>query len=160
MSSYTAGTSFKRASDTEGDWYVVDATDVVLGRLAAEVAKRLRGKHKPAYTPHNTSCSDKIIIVNAEKVKLTGSNKANDMVFYWHTGYPGGLKERKAKDILSGKRPTRLLAKAIERMMPKESPLARTQLKGLYLYTGSEHPHAAQNPKDLDIGAKNPKNRR
>jgi large subunit ribosomal protein L13 len=153
MKTYSA-----KPADIENKWWVIDAEDVVLGRLSSDVAKMLRGKHKPTYTPH-MECGDNIIIVNAEKVKLTGK-KRTQKTYYWHTGYPGGLKERTADKILDGRFPERVLQKAVERMMPKESPLARKQLKNLYVYAGSEHPHEAQKPEVLDYAARNPKNKR
>lgn len=139
-------------------WYLIDADGAVLGRLAAVVATRLKGKHKPIYTPH-TDCGDNIVIINAEKVRLTG-NKLADKVFYWHTGYAGGIKERTAKETLGGKHPERLIIKAVERMMKKESPLARRQMRNLRVYVGADHPHAAQNPEVIDLAKLNPKNKR
>jgi large subunit ribosomal protein L13 len=118
---------------------------------------RLRGKHKPSFTPH-MDCGDNIIVVNAAKVKLTG-NKAADRVFHWHTGYPGGIKERTLGAIREGKHPQRLVEKAVERMITR-GPLGRRQMGNLRVYPGTEHPHAAQNPEPLDIAAMNPKNKR
>ena len=138
-------------------WYVVDAEGVVLGRLAAELARRLRGKHKPTFTPH-MDCGDNFIVVNAEKVRLTG-NKRADKIYYWHTGYPGGIKSRTANQILNGKHPERVVQKAVERMIPR-GPLGREIMGNLRVYAGPAHPHAAQAPETLDIGALNPKNRR
>ncbi len=139
-------------------WVLIDADGVVLGRLASVVAMRLRGKHKPTFTPH-VDCGDNIIIVNAEKVQLTG-NKVTDKVFHWHTGFPGGVKTRTPKQALEGKFPERLIEKAVERMMKKESPLARKLMRNLKVYKGPEHPHAAQAPTSLDVGKLNPKNKR
>jgi len=139
-------------------WVVIDADGLVLGRLAAIVATRLRGKHLPAYTPH-VDCGDNVIVVNAEKVHLTG-NKRRDEVFYWHTGYPGGIKGRTLGKILESKHPERVVQKAVERMLPKDSPLARRQLKNLRIYAGIEHPHTAQQPQTLNIAAMNRKNAR
>jgi len=136
---------------------VVDADGVVLGRLAAQIANILRGKHKPTYTPH-MDCGDNIIVVNAAKVRLTG-NKLAGKIFHWHTGYPGGIKQRTTGQILGGKYPERVLEKAVERMVPR-GPLGRQQMRNLRIYAGSEHPHEAQSPTALDIGAMNPKNRR
>ena len=141
----------------EKSWYVVDADGVVLGRLAAQVARVLRGKHKPTFTPH-VDCGDNVVVVNADKVKLTG-RKVSDKVYYWHTGYPGGIKERTAEQILGGRHPERVIVKAVERMVPK-GPLGRRQMKNLRVYAGAEHPHDAQQPQVLDVGAMNPKNRR
>jgi len=152
MKTYSA-----RPADIEKKWVVIDAEDVVLGRLAAQVANILRGKHKAIYTPH-MDCGDNVIVVNAEKVRMTGK-KRGDKVYYWHTGYPGGIKERTAEQILSGKHPERVVMKAVERMVPK-GPLGRQQMKNLRVYAGPEHPHAAQQPEALDVGAMNPKNRR
>ncbi len=146
-----------KTAEVEKKWYVVDADGVVLGRLAAELAKRLRGKHKPTFTPH-IDCGDHLIVVNAEKVQLTG-NKRADKIYYWHTGYPGGIKERTAGQILAGKYPERVVQKAVERMISRNR-LGRQQLKNLKVYAGAEHPHTAQAPEMLDLAAKNPKNKR
>lgn len=153
MRSYSA-----KPADITRKWLVIDAQDVVLGRLASRVANILRGKHKPTFTPH-MDCGDHVVIVNADKVKLTG-NKLADKIYYWHTGHPGGIKERTAGKILGGKYPERVIQKAVERMMPKESPLARAQFRKLHVYTGPDHPHEAQKPEVLDFGAKNAKNKR
>jgi large subunit ribosomal protein L13 len=144
-------------ADVDAKWYVVDADGLVLGRLAAIVANRLRGKHKAMYTPH-IDCGDNIVIVNAEKVRLTG-NKRADKVFYWHTGYPGGIKSRTAGATLEGEHPERVIQKAVQRMLPK-GPLGRKQLTKLKVYAGPSHPHDAQSPEVLDIAAMNPKNKR
>jgi len=152
MKTYSA-----RAADIDKKWIVVDAEGVVLGRLAAEVAKILRGKHKPSYTPH-MDCGDNVIVVNAGRVKLTG-RKLSDKKYYWHTGYPGGIKERTAGQILEGKHPERVVLKAVERMIPR-GPLGRQQMKNLRVYAGAEHPHEAQQPAALDLAARNPKNKR
>ena len=146
-----------KPADVKKDWVLIDAEGLILGRLAAIVATRLRGKHKPIFTPH-VDCGDNIIIVNAEKVKLTGK-KMEDSIFYYHTGYAGGIKGRSIKDRLTGKNPQSVVEKAIERMITR-GPLQRQQMKNLYVYAGPEHPHAAQQPKSLDIGALNTKNRR
>jgi large subunit ribosomal protein L13 len=146
-----------KPTDIEKKWFVVDADGVVLGRLAAQIANILRGKHKPTYTPH-MDCGDNIIVVNAAKVRLTG-NKLAGKVFHWHTGYPGGIKERTTGQILGGKYPERVIEKAVERMVPR-GPLGRQQMRNLRVYAGAEHPHEAQSPAVLDIGAMNPKNRR
>lgn len=144
-----------KPSEVQKTWYIVDATDLVLGRLATEVAKILRGKHKPTYTPH-VDCGDNVIIINAEKVHLTGK-KLSDKVYYWHTGYPGGVKSRTAGQILNGKHPERVIKKAIERMLPK-GPLARQQFRNVRVFVGSNHSHQAQNPTVLDLASQNPKN--
>ncbi len=146
-----------KASEVDKKWHVIDATDLVLGRLASIVAKYLRGKHKPSFTPH-MDCGDYIIVVNAEKVRLTG-NKLKDRKFYWHTGYPGGIKERTMGQLLEGKYPERVVFKAVERMITR-GPLGRQQMSGLKAYAGSNHPHEAQNPHILDIASMNPKNKR
>lgn len=138
-------------------WYVIDATNLILGRLAAEVSKILRGKHKPYYTPF-INCGDNVIIINAEKVVQTGKKLENEK-HYWHTGYPGGIREITRGEILTGKFPQRLIKLAVKRMLPKESPLAREQLKGLYIYGGSEHPHTGQQPEEIVMVNKNKKNK-
>ncbi len=138
-------------------WTVIDAEGVVLGRLASIVANRLRGKHKPTFSPH-VDCGDNIIVINAEKVKVTG-NKLRDKVFHYHTGHPGGIKERAWGHILAGRHPERLILKAVERMVPR-GPLGRQQMRNLKVYAGSAHPHEAQQPVALDLAAMNPKNKR
>ena len=135
----------------------MDAEGVVLGRLAAVVATRLRGKHKPTYTPHMDD-GDNVIVINADKVRLTGK-KREDSLFYWHTGYPGGIKSRSQGQILDGKHPERVVEKAVERMIPR-GPLGRKALKGLKVYAGTAHPHEAQKPETLDVAGMNPKNKR
>jgi large subunit ribosomal protein L13 len=136
----------------------VDAEGVVVGRLASFIALRLRGKHRADFTPH-ADTGDHVVVINAEKVALTGK-KMTDKIYYRHTGHPGGIKERVAGKVLAGKHPERVLEKAVERMMPKESPLARKQLAKLRVYGGTEHPHAAQNPVPIDFKSKNRKNTR
>lgn len=152
MKTYSA-----KPSDINKKWVVIDADGIVLGRLASIVAMRLRGKHLPIFTPH-MDCGDNVIIVNAEKVKLTG-RKLDDKVFYWHTGYPGGIKGRTIGQILGGRHPERVIEKAVERMITR-GPLGRAQMKNLRVYAGPEHPHAAQQPEVLDVAALNPKNKR
>jgi large subunit ribosomal protein L13 len=144
-------------TDIEKPWILIDAEGLVVGRLAVAIAMRLRGKHTPKYTPH-MDCGDNIVVINADKVVLTG-NKRADKVYHWHTGYPGGIKDRTAEKILEGKHPERVLQKAVERMLPR-GPLGRKQLKNLRVYTGTEHPHEAQTPKKLDFAALNRKNAR
>ena len=146
-----------KAAIVKRDWCVVDASGKVLGRLATEVARRLRGKHKPSFTPH-VDDGDNIIIINADKIALTG-RKRQDKVYYWHTGHIGGIKQRTARQILEGKFPERVVEKAVQRMMP-DGPLARRQLKNLRVYAGPAHPHDAQQPETLDIAAMNRKNQR
>jgi len=153
MKTYSA-----KPSEVEKKWLLIDAEGLVVGRLASIIAMRLRGKHKPMFTPH-IDCGDNIIVVNADKVVFTG-NKMKNKKFYWHTGYPGGIKERTMEKILGGKFPTRVVTKAVERMMPKESPLARKQMTNLRVYAGTEHPHEAQNPEVLDVASMNSKNKR
>ena len=149
-------TKFLKTAEVEKKWILIDAEDVIVGRLATFVAMRLRGKHRPDYTPH-IDCGDNVIIINAEKVALTG-NKRNDKVYYWHTGYPGGLKERTADKILDGRFPERVMKKAVQRMLPKESPLARQQLSNMRVYAGSEHPHDPQSHEVIDFKSMSPKN--
>src|ERR1700744_4709169 len=146
----------KRADATK-DWVVIDADGLVLGRLARLIALRLAGKHLPPLTP-NVDCGDQTVVVNAEKVRLTG-NKARDSVFYWHTGHPGGIKGRSQGAILAGKHPERVIEKAVERMLPR-GPLGRQQMSNLRVYKGPEHPHEAQQPTKLDVAALNRKNSR
>ena len=146
-----------KPADVEKKWLLVDADGVVLGRMAAQIAKILRGKHRPEFTPH-VDCGDNVIVINAEKVHLTG-NKREDKIYYRHTGYPGGIKSRTAGQILDGKQPEKVVTKAVQRMLPKNI-LGRKQLTNLRVYAGSEHPHEAQNPEVLDIAAMNPKNKR
>ncbi|ACG78064.1 50S ribosomal protein L13 [Phenylobacterium zucineum HLK1] len=151
-----ATTASLKPAEVEKKWIVIDAKDAVVGRLASFIAMRLRGKHRPDYTPH-VDCGDFVVVVNADKVKFTGK-KLSDKIFYWHTGHPGGVKQRTAGQILEGKYPERVLEKAVERMLPKESPLARKQMTHLRIYTGEEHPHAAQNPETIAFAELNAKN--
>jgi large subunit ribosomal protein L13 len=152
MKTYSA-----KPADIQRKWYLIDADGVVLGRLATIIAMRLRGKHKPLYTPH-IDCGDNIVVINAEKVRLTG-RKREDKVFHWHTGHPGGVKTRTMRQLLEGRFPERVIEKAVERMITR-NPLGRTQLRKLHVYKGPEHPHQAQNPEVLDVAAMNPKNKR
>jgi large subunit ribosomal protein L13 len=144
-----------KPAEVEKKWVVIDANGLVVGRLASVVAMRLRGKHKPSYTPH-VDCGDNVIVINADKVVFTG-RKREQKVYYHHTGYPGGIKERSAKFILEGRFPERIVEKAVERMLPR-GPLFRQILRNLRVYKGTEHPHVAQQPQPLDIGALNRKN--
>jgi len=146
-----------KAVDVEKKWVLIDASGLVVGRLASIIALRLRGKHKATFTPHMDD-GDNIIVINAEKVVFTG-RKLDQKVYYHHTGYPGGIKERGAKFILEGRFPERILEKAVQRMLPR-GPLGRAQLGNLRVYAGGEHPHAAQNPVTLDVAALNSKNSR
>jgi large subunit ribosomal protein L13 len=141
--------------DIERSWHLIDAEGLVLGRLAALVAERLRGKHKPMYTP-NLDCGDHVVVINAEKVALTG-NKRSQKTYYWHTGYPGGIKDRTAEQILEGAHPHRVIEKAVQRMLPKGA-LGRQQIKKLHVYRGPEHPHQGQSPAALDLAGRNRKN--
>ena len=150
MKTYSA-----KPADIERGWYVIDADGLVLGRLAALIADRLRGKHKPIWTPH-MDCGDHIVVVNAEKVALTG-NKRQQKVYYRHTGYAGGIKEERADKILSGRFPERVLIKAVERMINK-GPLRNRVMRKLHVYKGPDHPHQAQKPVALDVAALNRKN--
>jgi large subunit ribosomal protein L13 len=144
-----------KPAEVKKAWVVVDAEGLVLGRIAAIIANHLRGKHKPQFTPH-VDCGDHVIVVNAEKVKVTGQ-KAEQSVFYWHTGYPGGIKERTVRERLEGKHPERVVEKAVERMITR-GPLGRAQMKNLHVYAGATHPHAGNQPAVLDLGAMNRKN--
>jgi large subunit ribosomal protein L13 len=150
MTTYSA-----KPSEIEKKWVLIDAEGLVVGRLASLIAMRLRGKHKPTFTPH-MDCGDNVIVVNASKVLLTG-NKLKDKVYHWHTGYIGGIKERTAGAIMSGKYPERVVEKAVERMLPR-GPLGKRQLSNLRVYAGAEHPHDAQQPQMLDVNALNAKN--
>ncbi|MAF68141.1 MAG: 50S ribosomal protein L13 [Micavibrio sp.] len=152
MKTYTA-----KPADIEKKWYLVDAEGVTLGRLASQIAIRLRGKHKPMFTPH-MDCGDNIIVINAEKIRLTGRKRDQD-IFYWHTGHPGGIKQRSKGQILDGDHPERVIEKAVERMLPK-GPLGRQVAKNLRVFAGTEHDHEAQKPEIWDVAAMNEKNKR
>jgi large subunit ribosomal protein L13 len=146
-----------KPADVKKDWVLIDAEGVVLGRLAVVIANRLRGKHKPQFTPH-VDCGDNVVVVNAGKVRVTG-NKAEQAILYYHTGFAGGIKGRSIRSRLESRYPERVLTKAVERMITR-GPLQRAQMKHLHVYAGAEHPHAGQSPMTLDVGAMNPKNRR
>ena len=150
MSTYSA-----KPSEIQKKWVLIDAENMVVGRLASIIAMRLRGKHLPTFTP-NMDMGDNVVVINAQKVKLTG-NKIDQHKFHWHTGYPGGIKERSAKHILEGRFPERVVEKAVERMLPR-GPLFRKILGNLRVYKGEQHPHAAQQPEKLDVAALNRKN--
>src|SRR6201996_9146698 len=150
-------TTSTKNEEVEKKWIVIDADGLVVGRLATIIAMRLRGKHKPSFTPH-VDDGDNIIVVNAEKVVLTG-RKRDQKVYYHHTGFIGGIKERSAKFILEGRYPERIVEKAVERMLPR-GPLGRKQLANLRVYKGPDHPHAAQNPIAFDVAKLNSKNSR
>ncbi len=152
MKTYSA-----RPSDVEAKWHVIDADGIVVGRLAAVVARMLRGKHKAMFTPH-IDCGDNVVVVNAGKIALTG-RKRDQKTYYRHTGYPGGIKSRTAGAILDGAHPERVVEKAVARMLPK-GPLGRKQFRKLKVYAGAEHPHHAQQPAPLDLAALNAKNAR
>ncbi len=145
----------QKPAEVTKKWVLIDAEGLVLGRLATIVANRLRGKHKPTFTPH-VDDGDNVVIINADKVVLTGK-KYTDKVYYWHTGHPGGVKERTARDLLEGRFPERVLEKAVERMIPR-GPLGRRQMKNLRVYAGAAHPHEAQQPETLDVASLNKKN--
>ncbi|MGQ0456773.1 MAG: 50S ribosomal protein L13 [Hyphomicrobium sp.] len=150
MSTYVA-----KPATVEKKWIVIDAAGLVVGRLATIIATRLKGKHKPIYTPH-VDCGDNVIVINADKVVFTGA-KREDKVYYRHTGYPGGVKERTPRQILDGKHPERVVEKAVERMLAR-GPLQRQLMRNLRVYKGGEHPHVAQNPEALDVAKMNRKN--
>ena len=145
-----------KPAEVEKKWLLIDAEGLVVGRLASVIANHLRGKHKPIYTPH-VDCGDNIVVINADKVRFTG-RKLLQKTYYRHTGYPGGIKEVTAGKVLDGRFPERVLEKAVERMVPR-GPLGRQQMRNLRIFKGTEHPHTAQNPTVLDVGAMNTKNR-
>jgi large subunit ribosomal protein L13 len=144
-----------KAQDIQKQWVLIDADGLVVGRLATIIANRLRGKHKTTFTPH-MDCGDNVIVINCEKAVFTGK-KLQQKKYYWHTGFPGGIKERVAKDYLEGKHPDRVIESAVRRMLPGAS-LKRKQLTNLRIYKGTEHPHVAQNPVVLDVKSMNAKN--
>ena len=145
-----------KPAEVSKNWVVVDADGLVLGRLASIIANRLRGKHKPQFTPH-VDCGDHVVVVNADKVRVTG-NKAEQSVFYWHTGYPGGIKGRTVRQRIEGKHPHSVVEKAVERMITR-GPLGRQQMKNLHVYAGPQHPHAGAQPVPLDVASMNRKNK-
>jgi large subunit ribosomal protein L13 len=152
MSTYSA-----KPADIEKKWVLIDASGLVVGRLASIIAMRLRGKHAATFTPH-VDTGDNVVVINAEKAVFTG-NKLKNKKYYWHTGYPGGIKERTAGKIMEGRFPNRVIEKAVERMLPR-GPLGRKQLGNLRVYPGAEHPHTAQQPQTLDVAKLNRKNAR
>lgn len=152
MKTYSA-----KPAEVEKKWIIIDAEGLVVGRLASLIATRLRGKHKPTFTPH-IDCGDNVIVINADKVIFTGRKRENKK-YYWHTGYPGGIKQRTAREILEGDYPTRVVEKAVQRMIPK-GPLGRQQMKNLRIYAGAEHPHQGAQPEVIDFKAMNKKNAR
>ncbi len=146
-----------KTADVDKKWIVIDASGLVVGRLASIIALRLRGKHKPTFTPH-IDCGDNIIVINADKVVFTG-NKREQKIYYHHTGYPGGIKERSAKFIMEGRFPERIVQKAVQRMLPR-GPLGRQQLSNMRVYKGQDHPHEAQQPQLFNVAELNSKNTR
>ena len=152
MSTYSA-----KQGDVDKKWILVDAEGLTLGRMASIIALRLRGKHKPSFTP-NMDDGEHVVVINAEKIRLTGKKRDGD-IFYWHTGYPGGIKQRTKGQILDGNHPERVVEKAVQRMLPR-GPLGRKAFSNLRVYAGPKHPHEAQKPEVLDIAAMNDKNKR
>ncbi len=157
MKVVTMVTFSQKPADVVKKWVLIDADGLVVGRLASLIANILRGKNKPTFTPH-VDGGDNVIVINAGKVVFTG-NKYADKVYYWHTGHHGGIKKSVARQLIEGRFPERVLEKAVERMIPR-GPLGRRQLKNLRVYAGTEHPHVAQQPVTLDVGALNAKNKR
>jgi len=151
MKTYTA-----TPADIEKKWILIDADGIVLGRLASIIAMRLRGKHKASFTPH-MDCGDNIIVINAEKIQMTGNKREEN--FYWHTGHPGGIKSRTKQQILDGAHPERIIIQAVKRMLPGNK-LSRQIMTNLRVYAGTEHPHEAQDPIVLDVKSMNSKNTR
>ena len=156
MKALSTQTRSIKPAEVEKKWHLIDADGLVVGRLAVIIANRLRGKHKPSFTPH-VDCGDHVVVINAGKVRLTG-NKRSQKVYYKHTGYIGGLKETTAAKVLDGRFPERVLEKAVERMIPR-GPLGRDQMRALHLYNGTEHPHGGTQPQPLDVASMNRKNK-
>ena len=156
MKALTKITRSAKPAEVEKQWHLIDGEGLVVGRVASIIARILRGKHKPSYTPH-VDCGDHVIVINADKVRFTGK-KATDKRYYKHTGYPGGIKETSPAKVLEGRFPERVLEKAVERMIPR-GPLGRAQMKALHLYAGTEHPHDGAQPATLDIASMNRKNK-
>ena len=150
-------TSFVRESDVERKWILIDAEDIVLGRMAVIIANILRGKNKPFFSPH-VDCGDHVVVINADKILLTGK-KLDDKFHYWHTGYPGGIKKRSMRQLLDEPLSDKVVVKAVKRMM-SAGPLSRDIMSKLRVYKGAEHPHEAQKPEILDVAALNSKNKR
>jgi len=146
-----------KPKEIERKWWLIDAENLVVGRLSSIIAMILRGKHKPTFTP-NIDCGDHVVVINAEKVKFTGKKYA-EKLYYWHTGHPGGIKDRNARQIIEGKYPERILEYAVSRMMSR-GPLQRDIMVKLHLYKGPEHKHQGQNPQILDVAAMNSKNKK
>ena len=156
MKALSTQTRSIKPAEVEKKWHLIDADGLVVGRLAVIIANRLRGKHKPSFTPH-VDCGDHVVVINAGKVRLTG-NKRSQKIYYKHTGYVGGLKEATAAKVLDGRFPERVLEKAVERMIPR-GPLGRDQMRALHLYNGTEHPHGGTQPQPLDVASMNRKNK-
>lgn len=156
MKALSKVTKSVRPQDVEKKWILIDAENLVVGRLASTVANILRGKHKASFTPH-VDCGDHVVIINAEKVRFTG-NKLKDKRYYRHTGYAGGIKETSPAKILEGRFPERVLEKAVERMVPR-GPLGRAQMRCLHVYAGADHPHGGTQPQPLDFASRNRKNK-
>ena len=156
MKALSTQTRSIKPAEVEKQWHLIDADGLVLGRLAVIIANILRGKHKPSFTPH-VDCGDHVVVINADKVRLTG-NKRAQKVYYKHTGYIGGIKEITAAKVLDGRFPERVLEKAVERMVPR-GPLGREQMRALHLYADSGHPHGGTQPQPLDVASRNRKNK-
>ena len=156
MKALTKTTRSIKPAEVEKNWHIIDAENLVVGRVAAIIANHLRGKHKPSYTPH-VDCGDHVVVINADKVKFTGK-KLNDKIYYKHTGHPGGIKETTPAKVLEGKFPERVLEKAVERMIPR-GPLGRAQMRALHVVAGTEHPYDGQKPEKLDVASMNRKNK-
>jgi large subunit ribosomal protein L13 len=156
MKALSKSTRSIKPAEVEKNWHLIDADGLVVGRLAVIIANHLRGKHKPSFTPH-VDCGDHVVVINADKVRLTG-NKLAQKTYYKHTGHPGGIKGITAAKVLEGRFPERVLEKAVERMVPR-GPLGRQQMKALHLYAGPEHPHAGTQPVLLDVASMNRKNK-
>jgi len=156
MKALSTQTRSIKPAEVDKQWHLIDADGLVLGRLAVIIANILRGKHKPSFTPH-VDCGDHVVVINADKVRLTGNKRANK-VYYKHTGYIGGIKEITAAKVLDGRFPERVLEKAVERMIPR-GPLGRDQMRALHLYAGAEHPHGGTQPQPLDVASRNRKNK-
>lgn len=157
MQSYTAKSYTAKPSEIERKWWLIDAENLVVGRVSTIIANILRGKHKPTFSP-NLDCGDHVVVINADKIKFTGKKYANKK-YYWHTGHPGGIKERSARQILEGRFPERILEESVSRMISR-GPLQRDIMVKLHIYAGSEHKHQGQNPQVLDIAAMNRKNKK
>ncbi|GGC28447.1 50S ribosomal protein L13 [Novosphingobium marinum] len=156
MKALTKVTRSIKPAEVEKNWHLIDAENLVVGRVAVIIADLLRGKHKPSFTPH-VDCGDHVVVINADKVRFTG-NKLNEKRYYKHTGYAGGIKETSPAKVLEGRFPERVIEKAVERMIPR-GPLGRAQMKALHVYAGTDHPHAGNQPETLDVASMNRKNK-